>query len=74
MGVTGADVQLSEAAIKLFPYEIEAKNQESFTAIYKAYKQCTGHGNLEPLLVIKMNGEKPLAVVDLVHFLSLQKD
>lgn len=72
MGVNGADVTLSEAAASLFPYEIEAKNQEIFGTIYKFYDQAKSHGDLEPLLVIKMNKRKPLAIVDLEHFLNLR--
>ncbi len=74
MGMTGADVTLSEAASKLFPYEIEAKNQEIFTTIYKFYDQAKSHGTLEPLLIIKMNKRKPLAVVDLEHFINLRNN
>ena len=73
MGMTGSDVTLSEAAASLFPYDIEAKNQEIFTSIYKFYDQADKHGDLEPLLIIKMNSKKPLAIVDLDHFISLQK-
>lgn len=71
MGMTGADILLSEAAVKLFPYEIEAKNQEVFKTLYGFYEQAKGHGKLEPLLVIKMNGKEPLAIISLDHFLSL---
>lgn len=72
MGMTGADVTLSEAAAKLFPYEIEAKNQEIFGTLYKFYEQAKGHGTLEPLLIIKMNNQKPLAIVSLDHFMDIQ--
>ena len=30
-----------------------------------------GNGNLEPMLVVKMNREDPLAVIDLDHFFQL---
>ena len=39
--------------------------------IYKAYDQAVSHGNLEPLVFIKMNKRRPLAIVDAEHFLKL---
>jgi len=70
MGAGGEDVQLSPAARRLFPYQVECKSLASF-AVYKHYEQATGHNEYEPLLVIKQNRSKPLAVVDLEHFLDL---
>ena len=43
-------------------------------AIYKDYQQATSHGTLEPLLVIKQNHSKPLAVVDLDYFIKLMSE
>ena len=72
MSETGADVKLiSLMARKLMPYDIETKNREEYKTIYKHYRHAKGHGNLEPLLVIKMNREDPLAVIDLDHFFEL---
>lgn len=71
MGQTGADVQLSTAAKALFPYSIEAKNQEVFTTVYRMYEQAAAHGTDEPLLIIKMNNRQPLAVVSATHFMEL---
>ena len=70
MGAGGEDVQLSPAARKVFPYQVECKNLASI-AIYKHYEQASGHNNHEPLLVVKQNRSKPLAIVDLDHFLDL---
>ena len=71
MGVNGADVQLSTVAYKQFPYNIECKNAERMTTIYNYYEQAVGHGNSgEPLLIIKMNRQKPLAIVDAEHFME----
>ena len=71
MGVNGADVQLSTVAYKQFPYNIECKNTERMTTIYNYYEQAVGHGNSgEPLLIIKMNRQKPLAIVDAEHFME----
>jgi len=75
MSENGADVKLtSMMARKLFPYSIECKNREDFRGLYQHYKQAMRHAPLEPILVIKMNRERPLAIIDLDHFFSLQKD
>jgi hypothetical protein len=70
MGQSGEDVQLSPAARKLFPYQIECKNKDK-TAVHTWYDQCKEHGTHEPLLVIKENGNIPLAVISLDHFFYL---
>ena len=70
MGAGGEDVQLSEAGLKSFPYGIECKNLAKI-AVYKFYEQATTHGDAEPLVVIKQNRSKPLAIVDLEHFVNL---
>ena len=72
MSENGADVKLiSLMARKLMPYDIETKNREEYKTIYKHYKHACKHGNSQPLLVIKMNRENPLAVIDLDHFMEL---
>lgn len=73
MGAGGEDVQLSPAARKLFPYSVECKNLAKI-AVYNYYVQATGHGAHEPLVVIKQDRAKPLAVVDLEHFMELVKN
>jgi len=72
MGAGGEDVQLSPAARKLFPYTVECKNLAKI-AVYNYYVQATGHNDYEPLVVIKQDRSKPLAVVDLEHFMELVK-
>ena len=68
----GSDIKLlSLTARKLFPYDVECKNREEYKTIYKHFKQCQNHGKLEPLLVIKMNRETPLAIIDIDHLFSL---
>ena len=75
MGVNGVDVQLSSQAFKQFPYNIECKNTERIRTIYNYYEQAISHDNIEkegePLLIIKMNRQKPLVVVDAEHFIEL---
>ena len=72
MGVNGVDVQLSTSAQKKFSYDIECKNTERTKTIYNYYSQASDHSNGgEPLVIIKMNRQKPLAIVDAEHFLKL---
>lgn len=70
MGETGADIKYSEAAHSKVPLSIECKNREGFTTLYRAYEQAEANRSKdqEPVLIIKQNGEKPLAVVDASYF------
>ena len=72
MGVTGEDVQLSPTARSALPISLECKSRAAI-AIYKDYEQATRHaqGNFEPVLVVKQNRSKPLAILDLDYYLSL---
>lgn len=73
MGAGGVDVQMSPAASSLFPYRIETKNLARI-AVYTLYEQAVAHKEPgEPLLIIKQNRSKPLAVVDLDYFINLHK-
>ena len=70
MGAGGEDIQLSSAARVMFPYQVECKSKATY-AVYKDYAQAMEHGECEPLLIIKANHKKPLAIVDAEHFISL---
>ena len=75
MGAGGEDVQLSPLARSLFPYAVEAKSKAKI-AVYGFYKQAEEHAislkeDAEPLVVIKQNNDKPLAIVDFEHFMLL---
>lgn len=70
MGAGGEDVQLSTAARIMFPYQVECKSKATYS-VYKDYAQAMEHGTCEPLLIIKANHKKPLAIVDAEHFISL---
>lgn len=70
MGESGEDIQISPTARKAIPYQIECKSRASI-AVYKDYDQAKSHGNDEALLIIKQNGSKPLAVIDLEKFIHL---
>lgn len=73
MGQGGEDVQLSQAARKVFPYSIECKRHRAF-AVYGPYEQAEKNsGDYEPLLIIQGDRKKPLVLVDLDHFVDLTK-
>ena len=72
MGASGEDVQLSPAARKLFPYQIECKSKAS-SQIHTYYEQAKTHGNHEPIVFVKQDRKRPLAIVDAEHFLELIK-
>lgn len=75
-GATGTDLILSPAAAKIFPFAVEAKNQERVN-IWSAFSQATKNtgspsGGLSPLLVISRNGvTSPLAILAWDDFLTL---
>ena len=71
MGAGGEDVLLSPAAQRLFPYSVEAKNQERVNvwgALAQARANCQ---NREPIVVLKKNQEAPYVLVRWEHFLEL---
>ena len=75
MGESGIDVQLSEAARKLFPWAVECKNYSKI-AVYAWWEQATKAAESEklaPLLVIKANLKEPLACLRLEDFMKLTR-
>ena len=70
-GVNGPDIILSRIAKKLCPYNFEVKNRNQMKGVYDWYKQAGKHTKLEPVVVMKMNTRKPLAVIDLDAFIDL---
>jgi hypothetical protein len=70
MGAQGEDIQLSPAARKLIPYQIECK-AKARAQVYTWYEQAKAHGDHEPLVVIKQDRKKPLVVVDAEHFFKI---
>ena len=73
MGESGVDIKLSKDAQKLFPFSIECKNKETWKGLYDSYDQAISNANLEPVVVLKMNGRKPLLVIDFEAFLNIIK-
>lgn len=72
-GATGTDLILSPAATKVFPFAVEAKNQERVN-IWQSWNQSSANagGCLQPVLVISRNGvSTPLAILAWDYFLTL---
>lgn len=72
MGEKGEDIQLSSAARKQWPFQIECKSKAKYS-VYKDYAQASSHGRHEPILVIKQNDNKPLVVCDAEWFFENYK-
>ena len=72
MGCGGEDVQLSPAARKKMPISIECKARKNI-AVYSYYSQAKENcpKSIEPVVVIKADRKKPLALVDAEYFLKL---
>lgn len=70
MGVSGSDVQLSPLARKSFSYDVECKSLAR-VGVYRYIDQCNNRGDACPLVIVKENRRKPLAVVDAEHFFDL---
>jgi hypothetical protein len=73
MGATGEDVQLSPAARKYVPYQIECKNKAT-SQVHTYYEQAKEHGSYEPLVIVKKDHSIPLAIVSAEHFFQLLKE
>lgn len=67
MGSGGEDLQLSPAARKFLPFQIEAKSKRDL-AIQGWYEQAKEHGKHTPLVVVKKNRCKPLVIMDAEWF------
>ena len=64
MGAGGEDLIMARDARQKFPYSIECKNQEKLN-VWDAYDQAKANcGNYEPIVIMKKNVKKPLAIVD----------
>jgi hypothetical protein len=73
MGAQGEDIQLSPAARSLFPYSIEAKNQERLN-IWSAIEQNGQNAkNFTALTVFKKNNTPSYVALPWNHFLELLK-
>ncbi len=73
MGRKGEDIILSKNAKNKFPYAIECKNQERLKYLWECYSQSEANSsNLEPLVILKINNHKPLALIDAEYFIKNQ--
>lgn len=73
MGQSGEDVKLSPAARAVLPYSFECKRKKTF-AIYPLYDQAVANsGDREPVLVIRADRKKALAVLDFKHFMEMTR-
>jgi len=71
MGAGGEDLIMARAAREKFPHSIECKNVEKLN-VWDAYEQAmVNSGKYEPLLIMKKNGKKPLAVIDAEYLIRL---
>lgn len=72
MGETGEDIKLSNKARGVFPYSVECKSLKNIT-VYNYYDQAMSNtpSDCQPLVVIKKDRRKPLAVVDFDHFMEI---
>jgi len=72
MGESGEDIKLSPAAREVFPYSVEAKNQESLS-IWAALKQAQENcpDGITPLLVFKRNHTETFVTLKLDDFIKL---
>ena len=71
MGESGEDIILSPAARDIIPYSFECKNQERLN-MWSAYKQASNNsGGHEPIVFLKRNHHKPLALMDAEYFIGV---
>ena len=74
MGQSGEDIQLSPHARDLLPISVECKSHAKF-AVYSIIDQCKSNcpDGCEPVVVLKANYKKPVAVIDLDYYITLEK-
>jgi len=72
MGESGEDIKLSPAARDLFPYSVEAKNQEKLN-IWASLEQAEENSREDstPLLFFKRNRSKLYVAFEAEHFFDL---
>lgn len=64
MGVSGEDLLLSPHARRYIPLSFECKSRAAIS-VYGFYEQAQSNsGGAEPVVIIKQNRSKPLAVID----------
>ncbi|MFA5744082.1 MAG: hypothetical protein WC936_04650 [Candidatus Nanoarchaeia archaeon] len=73
MGSPGSDIIMSERARKVFPFSIECKRQESLNVGIWMDQTCANAAkdHLAPLLVIRQNHDKAVAVILTKHLMAI---
>lgn len=72
-GVTGEDIQMSSRAKEELGWSIECKHYAKI-AVYGWYEQAKSNaGEREPLVFMKANHKKPLALMDADYAVRLRK-
>ena len=72
-GAQGEDVQLSPAARKLLPIQIECKRVKSAKGLYNWYNQAKSHGKHEPVVFTRADREEPLVILSAKKYLELMR-
>lgn len=74
MGQSGEDIVLSPHARDLLPISVECKSHAKF-AVYTVIDQCKTNcpDGCEPVVVLKANHKKPVAVIDLDYYIKLEQ-
>lgn len=72
MGEGGADIQLSPVARKVIDWDIEVKRRKTMKGIYDWYTQADKHGDGEPVVFLRQDRDKWLALVDADYLLKLE--
>lgn len=72
MGASGADLLLSPAAKRLFPYEVEVKRKKKIGAA-RFMEQAKEHGGLEPVAFFREDRGVWYTVLTAEHFLDMIK-
>ena len=72
MGDSGADLKLSPAARRVFPFSVECKAQEK-VSLRQWWEQAKANSTdeLAPLLITKQSRKEPLVVMNLQTFIKL---
>ena len=70
MGAQGEDVQLSPAARRVIPIQIECKRMKA-SPIYNWYNQAKAHGKHEPVVFIRADREPALVVLSATTYLGM---
>ena len=68
MGQGGEDVQLSQAARKVLPFQIECKNKREVAVINWLQDQAAEHGDHIPIVIAKQDYSDPVVVIDAMTF------